>query len=332
MRLPALSGHKRPRDAARNVLNPRDQKIVLHQSQMPSRHDMENRQQDQPDRSSTHELIDMFGRMQQEVCILATCRPLARCKSSRLSHHMIACSPNIDRRLQLHQLFLQLSRREPEEPPCISSVADDDDILVTPLDDSTTDRTPVMQPMVVTIPSSSQQPCVAPFGARNIEGGNFHGPEWGQSNCSGWQTSMTQPHVILPGPDTRGANGPGLQQGTSSCRPSYGGVNDPKFGQSDYQHGYVHGRSGGVIEARMDSQTSAFYDVANEAFSTAGNADMSTDLLPFNKDEYIRNPAMGCENANHWQNTSCQPNSESYDPRWNQSNGKLCAAVLKLFD
>lgn len=58
--------YKRPRNSV-DVCVPQEQEIVLHQSQVPSRHDMENRKQDLPGQASTSSIVDKVGCLQREV-------------------------------------------------------------------------------------------------------------------------------------------------------------------------------------------------------------------------------------------------------------------------
>uniref|UniRef100_A0A061RKS9 Heat shock transcription factor, other eukaryote n=1 Tax=Tetraselmis sp. GSL018 TaxID=582737 RepID=A0A061RKS9_9CHLO len=265
--------HKRPRKSP----DLDNQKIILHQSQRPSQHDVENRRG--AEEASAHELANMFENI--------------------VKRHWFSRKDGGPGHLSLGN----------------DGVLLEDDVTITSLDEPTSsqpDEKP-LQPTVVSFPAS--QSMVFDSGQP-------------VSTC-GWDSSFPPTSSASPLPHQQmyiqAAPGGGvvyMQPGQVSAQQQAAAAS--LIGQ---QVGYSQGQGAGTFQLQTSSMSlgnvasqvavggssgtnsdlSAFYTMANEAFSGAGNADLSVDLMPFNADEYIRNPS-GMDEAfmNAWINSKEQ--------------------------
>mmetsp|Transcript_3248 Transcript_3248/g.7638 ORF Transcript_3248/g.7638 Transcript_3248/m.7638 type:complete len:575 (-) Transcript_3248:440-2164(-) len=319
--------HKRPRKSP----DLDNQKIILHQSQRPSQHDVENRRG--AEEASAHELANMFEnivkRHSESSQVFSMDLGHRNGVSKRFSRKVC-----LSRRPRANSMVdgrgLPVSQ---DGGPGHLSLGNDgvlleDDVTITSLDEPTSsqpDEKP-LQPTVVSFPAS--QSMVFDSGQP-------------VSTC-GWDSSFPPTSSASPLPHQQmyiqAAPGGGvvyMQPGQVSAQQQAAAAS--LIGQ---QVGYSQGQGAGTFQLQTvagggqaplvqpgssmslgnvasqvtvggssgtNSDLSAFYTMANEAFSGAGNADLSVDLMPFNADEYIRNPS-GMDEAfmNAWINSKEQ--------------------------
>eukprot|EP00192_Tetraselmis_astigmatica_P004549 CAMPEP_0117671744 /NCGR_PEP_ID=MMETSP0804-20121206/13514_1 /TAXON_ID=1074897 /ORGANISM="Tetraselmis astigmatica, Strain CCMP880" /LENGTH=493 /DNA_ID=CAMNT_0005480259 /DNA_START=171 /DNA_END=1653 /DNA_ORIENTATION=+ len=233
---------------ARRSPEPGGQKIVLHQSQKPNRHDVENWFRE-PDNAPSHEFAQLFDNFRRQ---------------------------NINRESNSYG------------SPAGQQTVVDDSVTVTPFDGSIPEDAATIEPTVVVVPGGGWQPEYGRAGGSAIPSSAGMPVSVGLSTSGQFPTSVG-PAVFMPGQahpmaigvqPTRSSSSDGYLQPTSSSR-GLGGSN-----------------AGTQVQGHPQNE---FYDMANEAFSGAGNGDISTDCIPFNADEYIRNPS-GIDEAflNSW--------------------------------
>lgn len=152
-----------------------------------------------------------------------------------------------------------------------------DDLVITQLDDSAPeDRTSPLQSTAVSL--ASHKPVMAlPVSARTSEDAGFS--YLGSGGSCGQQQPMAQPMVFLPDDDV----GASTQGGMRGVYKGFG----RGYGQDNSWH-QAHGHGANGMQFPEQASTSMLYDIANEGFIDIGNADIPTELVPFNEDEYIR--------------------------------------------
>ena len=203
----------------------------------------------------------------------------------------------------------------------MAAPAADDDVVVTAVDENAPLDGPYVQPTAISVPSGSQRhdPAARQGGAGQGYGvGSRHSRE---SMVQGGPQVMAMGQQPMVGPM-------GMQQ-PLEYTPYNQGM--PLQQQQQAYGGHTsYGNQPTMGVRNGEASGSGFYNMANEAFSGAGNADMSSDMVPFNSDEYIRTPS-GYEDAlsNSWMNTKL-PVSPEQQQQWMPSYGEPFTTPLTI--
>ena len=228
----------------------------------------------------------------------------------------------VDSRRLIVAGFFQVSTRSGSFVP-MAAAAVDDDVVVTAVDENAPLDGPYVQPTAISVPSGSQRrdPAVRQGGVGQGYGGvGSRPPREGmvqggpQAMAMGQQPMVGPMGMQQPLEYTPYNQGMQLQQ----QQQTYGGHNS-----------YGNQASMGVRNGEASGP--GFYNVANESFSGAGNADMATDMVPFNSDEYIRTPS-GYEDvlSNSWMNSKL-PVSPEQQQQWMSSYGEPFTTSLTIY-